>query len=154
MHRPHAIRLALLCCTVVAVLAACGSGSNVQENYGSLGNAVCGKLIAATTPNSSAAQRLPAIEAALSGLQALHPPSTVETIYAHLLYHFKAAVDILKTNIQTISSLAKHLQTHPNDKVASRQYARIVGRVQRHLRLAAADSLTLGMGRCNTALSS
>ena len=154
MHRVHAIRLASLCCVVVAVvggLAACGSSSEVQLNYGMLANEICGKFTDATTADPSPAGRLKAIEAALAGLQGLNPPKTTETIYIRLLYHFKAAVDILKPNIYTLARLAKHLQKHPEDKVAARRYARISGRIKSHLAAAAAAAHTLGMGRCQAA---
>lgn len=154
MHRVHAIRLASLCCAVVAVagfLSACGSSSQVQINYGMLANEICGKFSAATAADPSSAGRLNAIETALSGLQGLNPPKTVETVYVRLLYHFKAAVDILKPNIDRLARLAKHLQKHPNDKVAARRYARITGRIKSHLAAAAAAAHTLGMGRCETA---
>jgi ribosomal protein S15P/S13E len=151
MHRIHAIRLALLCCAIVAVLAACGSGSQVQDNYGSLANEICGKFSDATKGNPTPAQRIQAIEDALAGLQGLHPPDTIANVYTRLLFNFKAAVDILKPNIDTLARLAKHLQAHPDDKRAARQYARITRRIQLHLRLASTDARTLGMGRCQTA---
>jgi len=154
MHRVHAIRLASLCCVIVAValLAACGSGSNVQDNYGSLANQICGTFSAATSGNPSPAVRLKAIETALSGLQGLRPPSTVETYYATLLYHFKTAVDILKPNMLTLSRLANYLQTHPNDKRASRRYAALGGpRITRNLTSAAKIAHSLALARCETA---
>ncbi len=153
MHRVHAIGLASLCCAVVAVVAACGSSSQVQENYASLGNAICGTFIDATAADPSPAGRLKAIDVALSGLQGLNPPKTVETIYVRLLYHFKAAVNVLKPNIYRLDRLAKHLQKHPNDKVAARRYARIAGRIKSHLAAAAAAAHTLGMGRCEAAFN-
>ena len=151
MNRVHAIGLASLCCAVVAVVAACGSSSQVQYNYGSLANEICGKFTDATTADPSPAGRLKAIETALSGLQGLNPPKTVETIYIRLLYNFKSAVDILKPNIDRLARLAKHLQKHPEDKVAARRYARISGRIKSHLAAAAAAAHTLGMGRCQAA---
>ena len=84
MHRIHAIRLALLCCAIVAVLAACGSGSQVQDNYGSLANEICGKFSDATKGNPTPAQRIQAIEDALAGLQGLHPPDTIANVYTRL----------------------------------------------------------------------
>ena len=155
MPRFHAPRLALLCCAIVAVLAGCGgSGSNVQPNYGSLANGICGKFSDATKSNPDSAKRIQAIETALSGLQGLHPPTTVQTMYTHLLYHFKIATVLLKANIDELGRLAKRIDKHPNDKVAARRYARIAGRIQRHLRLAAADAHSLGLGRCEAVFTS
>jgi hypothetical protein len=151
MNRVHAIRLASLCCVIVAVLAACGSSSGVQDNYGSLANEICGKFSDATSSNPTTAQRLQAIETALAGLQGLNPPQTVATIYTGLLYHFKAAVDILKSNIQTLTRLGKRLKTHPGDKLAQRRYSAIAGRIQSHLIAASKAAHTLGMGRCQAA---
>jgi hypothetical protein len=151
MHRLRAIALASLCCAVVAVLAACGS-SQVQYNYGSLANQICGTFSDATSANPTPAVRLKAIETALAGLQGLHPPSTVQTLYSSLLYHFKTAVDILKPNMQALSRISNHLQTHPDDKRAARRYAALGGlRIQSHLQAAASVAHTLALGRCETA---
>jgi hypothetical protein len=151
MHRLHALRLALLCCAVVAVLAACGS-SQVQYNYGSLANEICGKWTDATASSPTPAVRLKAIETALSGLQGLHPPNTVTTLYNTLLYHFKTAVDILKPNMLALTRLSNRLQTNPNDKSAQRRYAALGGfKIQSHLQAAAAVAHTLALGRCETA---
>jgi hypothetical protein len=152
MHRLHALRLALLCCALVAVLAACGSSSNVQPNYGSLGNEICGKFTDATKANPSPAARLKAVQTALAGLEALNPPQSVESVYIRFLYNFRAAFNILKTNQQTIARLAKRLETHPGDKVAARRYAAIAARIKSHLTPAANDAYRLGMSRCRAAL--
>ena len=150
MHRVHAIGLASLCCAIVAVVAACGSSSQVQYNYGSLANEICGKFTATTTSNPSTAARLRALDAALAGLQGLNPPKTVQTMFLDLIYHFKAAIDILKPNMQTLSRLGAYLQAHPGDKRSTRQYARITRRIQRHLQVAARDAHILALSRCET----
>jgi hypothetical protein len=151
MHRLHALRLALLCCAVVAVLAGCG-GSKVQYNYASLANEICGTWTDATNSNPPPAVRLKAIETALSGLQGLNPPNTVENLYAELLYHFNAAVNILKPNMVTLTRLANHLQNQPDDKSAQRRYAALGGlRIQHHLQSAANIAHTLALGRCEAA---
>ncbi len=139
-------------CSAVAVLAAgCGSsGSQVQIDYGMLANEVCGKLEAQTSSGSSAT-RLQSLETALAGLEALNPPADIRNYYFELVGNFKAAVDVLKANEQTLNRLSQRLKANPNDAAASKQFGAIVDRVQSHLNPAAAEAHTLGIDNCQKA---
>jgi hypothetical protein len=137
----------------VAVLtAACGSGSQVQYNYGLLANEICGKLTDQTSGPTTAAARVGYLETALSGLEGLNPPSSpTQNLYFELVGNFKAAIDALKPNVRTLHQLAKHLQKHPDDKTAAKKYQAIAGSIQSHLHSAATEAHTLGLGRCEKA---
>jgi hypothetical protein len=152
MHRIHAIRLALLCLAAIGVLAACG-GQQAQINYGSLANGICLKFSADANSATSPADRLKAIETALSGLQRLNPPDTVQTVWLDLLGNFKAAVDILKPNQDRITRLAHRLQKHPDDNHARKAYEALARPIRNHLVTASADAHKLGLGNCEKAFA-
>ena len=149
-----ALGLASLCASFVLAAAGCGSSSSAPQpmpNYGSLANAVCGKLTTQAGPTAGMAARIKAVDAARAGLEQLVPPSGVKKIYNDLVTRFADADHRLTVSGAEIARLAARLRTHPNDKAASAKYRQLAAPIGADLHDAAADARTLGLGRCVTA---